>query len=93
MLVCVVNLVIDVIPGCLFVLLKTVITTINHAIGASGVVSQECKAMVQQYGQTIIDFLLATYKFLYKVAINFYSFVLNFTCTIGCQFLYMLCST
>ncbi|KAG8482067.1 hypothetical protein CXB51_027060 [Gossypium anomalum] len=37
----------------------TVITMINHAIGATGVVSQECKAVVQQYGQTIIDLLLA----------------------------------
>ncbi|XVE51078.1 hypothetical protein DITRI_Ditri02bG0009700 [Diplodiscus trichospermus] len=37
----------------------TVITMINQAIGASGVVSQECKAVVQQYGQTIIDLLLA----------------------------------
>ncbi|XWS12864.1 hypothetical protein CRYUN_Cryun37aG0127100 [Craigia yunnanensis] len=37
----------------------TVITIINHAIGASGVVSQECKAVVQQYGQNIIDLLLA----------------------------------
>lgn len=31
---------------------------INHAIGASGVVSQQCKAIVQQYGQTIMDMLL-----------------------------------
>ncbi|GLU23334.1 hypothetical protein SLE2022_393510 [Rubroshorea leprosula] len=37
----------------------TIITMINQAIGASGVVSQECKAVVQQYGQTIIDLLLA----------------------------------
>ncbi|XP_062161470.1 aspartic proteinase [Alnus glutinosa] len=37
----------------------TVITMINHAIGASGVVSQECKAVVEQYGQTIMDLLLA----------------------------------
>ncbi|XVF87769.1 hypothetical protein PTKIN_Ptkin18bG0147300 [Pterospermum kingtungense] len=37
----------------------TVITMINQAIGASGVVSQECKAVVQQYGQTILDLLLA----------------------------------
>ncbi|XP_057962427.1 aspartic proteinase-like [Malania oleifera] len=36
-----------------------VITMINHAIGASGVVSQECKAVVQQYGQTILDLLLS----------------------------------
>lgn len=32
---------------------------INHAIGASGVVSKECKEVVQQYGQNIIDLLLA----------------------------------
>uniref|UniRef100_A0A5B6ZR44 Phytepsin n=2 Tax=Davidia involucrata TaxID=16924 RepID=A0A5B6ZR44_DAVIN len=36
-----------------------VITMINHAIGASGVVSQQCKAVVGQYGQTIMDLLLA----------------------------------
>ncbi|XP_052183993.1 aspartic proteinase-like isoform X2 [Diospyros lotus] len=35
------------------------ITMINHAIGASGVVSQECKAVVKQYGQSIMDLLLA----------------------------------
>ncbi|GER52921.1 aspartic protease family protein [Striga asiatica] len=37
----------------------TVVAMINHAIGATGVVSQECKAVVQQYGQTIMDLLLA----------------------------------
>ncbi|KAK3433456.1 hypothetical protein EUGRSUZ_D01351 [Eucalyptus grandis] len=37
----------------------TVITMINNAIGASGVASQECKAVVAQYGQTIMDLLLA----------------------------------
>ncbi|GLT83327.1 hypothetical protein SLE2022_016220 [Rubroshorea leprosula] len=37
----------------------TIIAMINNAIGAKGVVSQECKAIVQQYGQTIINFLLA----------------------------------
>ncbi|KAJ0092552.1 hypothetical protein Patl1_26112 [Pistacia atlantica] len=36
-----------------------VITMINHAIGASGVVSQECKAVVEQYGQKLLDLLLA----------------------------------
>ncbi|MQM10793.1 hypothetical protein Taro_043691 [Colocasia esculenta] len=35
------------------------ITEINHAIGAAGVVSQECKAVVSQYGQTILELLLA----------------------------------
>ncbi|VVA21556.1 PREDICTED: aspartic [Prunus dulcis] len=37
----------------------TVITMINQAIGAEGVVSQECKAVAQQYGQTIMNLLLA----------------------------------
>nr|XP_023925137.1 aspartic proteinase-like [Quercus suber] len=36
-----------------------VITMINQAIGANGVASQECKAVVEQYGQTIIDLLVA----------------------------------
>ncbi|XP_019170050.1 PREDICTED: aspartic proteinase-like [Ipomoea nil] len=35
-----------------------VITMINHAIGASGVVSQECKSVVENYGQRIVDLLL-----------------------------------
>ncbi|XP_042520313.1 aspartic proteinase-like [Macadamia integrifolia] len=37
----------------------TIITEINHAIGASGVVSQQCKTVVAQYGQTILDLLSA----------------------------------
>ncbi|KAJ6754146.1 BETA-SITE APP-CLEAVING ENZYME ISOFORM A-RELATED [Salix purpurea] len=37
----------------------TIITEVNHAIGATGVVSQECKAVVAQYGDTIIEMLLA----------------------------------
>ncbi|KAK4755829.1 hypothetical protein SAY87_009586 [Trapa incisa] len=37
----------------------TTITEINHAIGASGIVSQECKAVVAQYGKTILEMLLA----------------------------------
>ncbi|CAH9130810.1 unnamed protein product [Cuscuta epithymum] len=35
-----------------------VITLINHAIGASGVVSQECKALVENYGTSMVDLLL-----------------------------------
>ncbi|XP_057458098.1 aspartic proteinase A1-like isoform X2 [Lotus japonicus] len=33
----------------------SVIAQINNAIGAAGVVSQECKAVVAQYGKTILD--------------------------------------
>lgn len=36
---------------------QTIITQINHAIGASGVVSQECKSVVSEYGKTILDLL------------------------------------
>ncbi|KAI5671412.1 hypothetical protein M9H77_11776 [Catharanthus roseus] len=36
-----------------------IITQINHAIGASGVVSQECKTVVAEYGKTILDLLLS----------------------------------
>ncbi|KAF8084436.1 hypothetical protein N665_0717s0003 [Sinapis alba] len=36
-----------------------VIAMINKAIGASGAVSQQCKTVVDQYGQTILDLLLA----------------------------------
>ncbi|XP_022139944.1 aspartic proteinase [Momordica charantia] len=35
-----------------------IITMINHAIGAKGVISQECKTVVAQYGQTIMNLLL-----------------------------------
>ncbi|KAG2262277.1 hypothetical protein Bca4012_013080 [Brassica carinata] len=36
-----------------------VIAMINKAIGASGVASQQCKTVFNQYGQTILDLLLA----------------------------------
>ncbi|KAJ0971650.1 hypothetical protein J5N97_019609 [Dioscorea zingiberensis] len=37
----------------------TIITEINQKIGAAGVVSQECKAVVAQYGEQILNLLLA----------------------------------
>eukprot|EP00268_Persea_americana_P016279 TRINITY_DN176_c0_g1_i3.p1 TRINITY_DN176_c0_g1~~TRINITY_DN176_c0_g1_i3.p1 ORF type:complete len:512 (-),score=98.88 TRINITY_DN176_c0_g1_i3:404-1939(-) len=37
----------------------TIITEINHAIGASGVASQECRAVVAQYGKVIMELLLS----------------------------------
>ncbi|KAL8474301.1 hypothetical protein ACS0TY_030943 [Phlomoides rotata] len=37
----------------------TVVTLINHAIGASGIVSQECKSVVSEYGKTILEMLLS----------------------------------
>lgn len=44
---------------------------INQAIGASGVVSKECKAVVEQYGQMLLDLLLAEVS-------NWSTFVHNF---------------
>lgn len=40
-------------------LLQGIVTEINQAIGATGVVSNECKMVVQQYGDQIIEMLLA----------------------------------
>ncbi|KAJ1689707.1 hypothetical protein LUZ63_013862 [Rhynchospora breviuscula] len=40
----------------------SVITEINQKIGAAGVVSQECKTVVSQYGQQILDMLIAQTK-------------------------------
>ncbi|GAU35494.1 hypothetical protein TSUD_384490 [Trifolium subterraneum] len=37
----------------------TVVTMINQAIGASGVYSKECRTVVDQYAQTILQLLLA----------------------------------
>ncbi|GAB4825172.1 hypothetical protein Ancab_008047 [Ancistrocladus abbreviatus] len=37
----------------------TIVAQINHAIGASGVVSQECKAVVAQYGKEMLDMLVS----------------------------------
>lgn len=45
---------------------------INHAIGAAGVVSQECKAVVAQYGQTIMDLLLAEVSTVYNLLLSFF---------------------
>ncbi|KAK5810636.1 hypothetical protein PVK06_025952 [Gossypium arboreum] len=36
-----------------------IIAQVNHAIGATGVVSQECKTVVSEYGEMIIDLLLS----------------------------------
>uniref|UniRef100_A0A0E0FQK8 Peptidase A1 domain-containing protein n=1 Tax=Oryza nivara TaxID=4536 RepID=A0A0E0FQK8_ORYNI len=41
---------------------QAIITQINEKIGATGVVSQECKAVVSQYGQQILDQLRAETK-------------------------------
>lgn len=41
---------------------------INHAIGAAGIVSQQCKTVVDQYGETILDLLLSEVSMLNGLA-------------------------
>lgn len=43
--------------------LQAVVTQINHAIGAEGVVSAECKTLVTQYGDMIWDLLISGVSF------------------------------
>ena len=38
---------------------QAIITQVNHAIGAEGIISTECKEVVSQYGEMIIELLLA----------------------------------
>ncbi|KAL2341307.1 hypothetical protein Fmac_009247 [Flemingia macrophylla] len=40
----------------------TVIAMINEAIGASGIVSKECRSVVEQYGQSILELLVTEVK-------------------------------
>ncbi|KAM0947544.1 putative phytepsin [Dioscorea sansibarensis] len=37
----------------------TIVTEVNHAIGAEGVISAECKEVVKEYGDIIIEMLIA----------------------------------
>lgn len=67
---------------------------INQAIGASGVASQECKAVVQQYGQTIIDLLVSQVKahftVLRKITSGLYSFVVTSVVTLFLHYYFHL---
>ena len=38
---------------------KGIITQINNGIGSSGIVIQECKNVVSQYGDLIMELLMA----------------------------------
>ena len=51
---------------------QTVITQINHAIGASGVVSQACKSVVEEYGKIIIEMLLAKVYTIYVISFSLF---------------------
>ncbi|KAM7474383.1 hypothetical protein LguiB_021626 [Lonicera macranthoides] len=44
---------------------ETIVTEINHAIGAKGVVSMECKQVISQYGEMTWDLLESGIRALY----------------------------
>jgi len=52
-----------------YVDMQAIITQINEKIGAAGIVSQECKTVVSQYGENILDQLLAEVRTFIKHAI------------------------
>lgn len=39
--------------------MQATVTEINYAIGAAGVVSEECKTIVAEYGEMILQFLVS----------------------------------
>lgn len=46
-------------PGFNFNAMQAIITEVNHAIGAEGIISAECKEVVGEYGDLIIELLIA----------------------------------
>lgn len=48
-------------------------TEINHAIGAKGVISSECKEVVSQYGEMIWDLLVSGVGNIFLVKMCFLS--------------------
>lgn len=48
---------------------------INHAIGASGVVNQQCKSVVEKYGGSMMDLLSKEVGILPHSTINTFSCV------------------
>jgi phytepsin len=41
------------------VLLQTIVAQVNHAIGAEGIISTECKEVVSEYGEMILELLIS----------------------------------
>jgi phytepsin len=38
---------------------QAIVAQVNHAIGAEGIISTECKEVVSQYGEMILNLLIA----------------------------------
>lgn len=56
-------------------LLQTVIAEVNQMIGAAGVVSQQCKAVVAQYGEKIMEMLVAKVS---QISLHYRDFLVYF---------------
>lgn len=61
-------------------------TEINHAIGAEGIVSAECKEVITQYGELIWDLLISGVR----LTLNFLVFFLCFSIFICISLVYKL---
>jgi hypothetical protein len=55
--------------------LQAIITQVNQAIGAEGIISTECKEVVSQYGEMILELLVAQVCLLLHSS-HFFSFKL-----------------
>lgn len=58
--------------------LQSIVTEINHAIGAQGIVSAECKQVVTQYGDSIWDLLVTGVGCFYVLYLKLFLFLLSF---------------
>lgn len=57
--------------------LQSIVTEINHAIGAQGIVSAECKQVVTQYGDSIWDLLVTGVGCFYVLYLKLFLFLLS----------------
>lgn len=44
---------------CILFCFQTIVAQVNHAIGAEGIISTECKEVVREYGEMILELLVA----------------------------------
>lgn len=55
-------------------LTQPIVTQINHAIGAEGVLSSECKEVVSQYGDLLWDLLISGVGFYFLTSLLSFCF-------------------
>lgn len=50
--------------NCILYCSQTIVAQVNHAIGAEGIISTECKEVVREYGEMILELLVAQVRHL-----------------------------